>query len=102
METTEFNWLPVIFDSAKALLAFGAALVITSGIRVNRGAKVNRAWLLIAAGVFVIGVAMANRAVSMLDLPNIAAWGDAMTVVGLALVVVGLVEWRRLLSELTK
>jgi len=96
------GWVAVIADAAKAALALAAAYVIASGVRVNRGAQVNRDWLVIAVGVFAIGLALGSRMFDRLGLPNFGVWGDLVTIGGMALVLIGLVGWRRLLGRMTK
>jgi hypothetical protein len=55
-----------------------------------------------ALGIFLIGLALASRAVGKLGLPGLGKWGDAVTIAGLALVLAGLIDWRRLLTRLVR
>jgi hypothetical protein len=84
-----------------ALTALITCSVILSGVRLNKGAKVNRAMLIAATGLFVIGAGMANLALSEFGLPNIG-WTDTTILAGLVLVLLGAIDWRRLIKQLTK
>jgi hypothetical protein len=48
-ETATIDLLSLVLPAAAALLCLGAAAALASLVRLNKGAKLNRAWVLVGA-----------------------------------------------------
>lgn len=88
--------------AVSAAAAFAAALAISSAVLLNKGAKSNLSWLLIAVGLVLIGLAQGNEFLALMDLPNLGKWEDLKTFAGLLLILAGAWYWRHLLKKLVK
>ena len=96
------GWLLVAVPIATALLCLASALGIASAVLLNRGAKVNVAWSLVAVGLAAIGITEGDRVLAVLGLPNLTELRDVIRLCGALLVFSGVLYGRDLLKRLAK
>jgi hypothetical protein len=93
----------LILPLAGAFISLLCSLTTVSIIRVNRGAKANPAWILIASGFLLLGIDFAIIFLGMLTIiPYLGVIFSVVPLVGLLLVLSGLLYWRSLLKKLVK
>lgn len=85
-----------------AALAFASAIGISSAVSMNRGARMNVAWVLIAAGLILIGISQASVALEAMGLPLLPDWDGIKAGLGLLLVLIGALHGRSLLKKALK
>ena len=88
--------------AGSAVLLLVAAVTAVAAIRLNKGAKANIAWGLLAGGFFVLCVSEGSKAAIQMDLPNLASWQDVLTMLGAALTAAGASVWRGLIAKMKK
>jgi hypothetical protein len=88
-----------------ALISLLSAAVTISIIRLNRGAKVNGSWLLMAIGFLLVGLGItASALLTIFNLlpPGLGNVPYVAPVAGVLLVFLGLLGWRRALKRMLK
>lgn len=101
-DTNALGWIMLALPGVAAVLCFAAALALANLIRLNKGAKLNRAWGLLAFGLACFGLAALDRTLELLGLPNAAAVRDALPALGSLLTLSGAVYGRGLYRNLLK
>jgi len=101
-DTNALGWITLALPGVAALFCFAAALSLASLIRLNKGAKLNRAWGLLAFGLACFGLAALDRTLERLGLPTAAAARDALSALGALLILSGAVYGRGLYRNLLK
>ena len=86
--------------AATALALIAAALVISSVVRMNKGAKANSAFVVISAGIIVAALVPANLALADFGFANFSKWNELITLFGSALVFFGVLAWRRIVRRM--
>lgn len=87
------------FLTIASIAAFLSALLLSSAIRMNKGAKSNVAWVSIALGLILVGVSEAGAALSRAGFSLLERWGDFLMTAGLLCILLGVVLWRRLVKK---
>lgn len=85
-----------------AALAFASAIGISSAVSMNRGARMNVAWVLTAIGLILIGTSQASVALEAIGLPLLPDWDGIKAGLGLLLILIGVLYGRRLLKRALK
>jgi hypothetical protein len=98
----ENQLLTAVVHAAGALLAFGTALGLSSVAFLNKGAKVNLAWILSAVGLISVGLAQASLFMEESGFPSYSAWEAPLSAGGLLLILIGVLYARRLIRKLMK
>lgn len=101
-DTNALGWIMLALPGVAAVFCLAAAFSLTSLIRLNKGAKLNRAWGLLAFGLACLGLAALDRTLELLGLPNAAAVRDGLTALGSLLMLAGAVYGRGLYRNLLK
>lgn len=101
-DTNAFGLLAPALPAAAAAFSLIAAVALASLIRLNKGAKINRAWGLMAFGLACLGVAGLGSALAELGMPNLGAAGDVVAAVGGLCVMLGAAYGRSLYRALVK
>ena len=96
------GWVQVAIPAATALFCLASCITILNAAFLNRGAKVNIGWSLIAVGLFLIAAAYVDRVLEAFGLPNLSAWRDLAVLIGALLVFCGTAYGRDLLKRLVK
>ena len=102
MDLLSGGWSRVAVPAATALICLASALVISSLVFLNKGAKMNAAWSLIAVGLLCIGVSEGDAAMTVLGLPNLSSARDLIRLGGASLVLFGVAYGRSLIKRLLK
>lgn len=76
------------------------ALIISSVVRMNKGAKVNTAIIIVAAGVVVAAIVPGNIALDEFGLVNVTKWNELLLLLATALVLIGVMAWRRIIRRM--
>jgi hypothetical protein len=92
-------WVSAAVHGAGAAAAFAAALTLSSAAHMNRGAKANRALILIAIGTILFGLGEGNRALTAAGMPLLPEWDGIKALAGVLLVLFGAAYWRALLKD---
>lgn len=95
----ETTWFVIAVQGGAAVLAFVGALILSSAIALNKGAKSNLGWALVAVGLVLIGMAEGNRLLDFLGLPVLPEWDAVKTAAGVVFIAAGAFVWRRLLKK---
>ena len=101
-DTNALGWIMLALPGLAAVFCFAAAFSLVGLIRLNKGAKLNRAWGLLAFGSACLGLAALDRTIDLLGLPNAAAARDALSALGSLLILSGAVYGRGLYRNLLK
>jgi hypothetical protein len=96
------SWISFVLPTAISLLCLGAALAILNIIFINKGAKANLAWGLLAASFILFGIVEGNRVVAVMDLPNINEAADALKVLAALFAFSSAIYMRSLFKRLLK
>lgn len=91
----------VLHGLSAALLAAAAVMAIAAN-GLNKGAKANIAWGLMAGGFLLLGLVEASKAAIQAGLPNMARWEDLLFALGAALIAAGAIVWRGLIAGMRK
>lgn len=85
-----------------ALLALATTLLISSAMRMNKGAKINRSWLLVALGLILIFLAEGNKFLGVMGFPSFDTYDEIKMTVGMLFMLLGILHWRGLLKGMLK
>ena len=96
------DWFSLAMPAIAAISCIAAAAALTGLIRLNKGAKINRAWGFVAFGLACFSLAALDRTFQLLDLPNAAPARDAVTALGALCTMIGTVYGRGLYRGLLK
>jgi hypothetical protein len=96
------GWLEVGAPVANSLLCLAAVFGILRLMRLNKGAKVNYAWSLIALGLLALGAAEGDRVLEVFGLPNLSDLREIIRVCGALLILCGVTVVRDLLRRLVR
>jgi len=102
MELIFSGWLTVTLPAATAFFCLASAIGIVSLVLLNKGAKVNMAWGLIAAGLLANGLAEGDRVLAALGLTDLKGLRDVARLCGALLIFGGVLYGRDLLKRLVK
>lgn len=102
MDIITTGWLLVVVPVATSLLCLVSAIGIASIVALNRGAKANLAWSLIATGLVAFGITEGDRVLAVLGLSNLTDLRDVIRLCGALLIFCGIVYWRDILRRLVK
>jgi len=83
-------------------MLFTAALVVSSAIRLNKGARSNRSMLFIAISLILFGLAEGNQFLEHLGTSIPEGWDHIKIVVGSIFMLLGVLHWRGLLKGMLK
>lgn len=75
--------------------AFVSALLVSSTMRMNKGAKVNRAWAAVAPGLILAGIAEGSRAAEHLGFFQLEEWDGILMAAAGVFVLLGVILWYR-------
>lgn len=100
--TIFYGWTDIAMSAATAVFCLIAAATLASLIRLNKGARLNRAWGLLALGLVCFGLAGIDRTFELLGLPNAADAREALSAGAALLVMIGAVYGRSLYRGLLK
>ena len=89
----------IAMHAIACMSAFIAALVLSSAMRLNKGARSNVAWGLIALGLILIGLSEGGRLAAHLGYNFVEEWDHLLMVIGMPLVLLGAILYRRLLKK---
>jgi len=92
----------LVLSAVTAVALAVAAFALANLIRVNKGAKINRAWGLLAFGAACLALASLDRTLEGLGLPNAARARTAISALGGLLVAFGAMYGRGLYKSLLK
>lgn len=84
---------------ASVLLLFVATLLLSSAMRLNKGAKANRAWAAVAIGLILIALAEASEATTHLGYPLLEDWDGLLVGGGALFVMLGAILWRGIVKK---
>lgn len=101
-EDLAFDWVTLAAPAAAAAFCFIAALTLLSLMRINKGAKLNRAYGSIAFGLVCFGLIGIDRALDLLGLPNASVAEDVLMASGATFILIGAVYGRSLYRKLAK
>ena len=101
-DTNVFSWIMLSAPAIAAFFCIVAAFTLTSLIRINKGAKINRGLGLIAFGLGCFGLVAFDRTLELLDLPNAVAVRDVLAALGSLLILIGAVYARGLYRNVVK
>jgi hypothetical protein len=102
-DTMALDWFALAMPAVAAFCCFVSAAALSGLIRLNKGARINRAWGLIAFGLACFGLAALDRTFQLLDLPNASGTPrDAVAALGSLFMLIGAVYGRGLYKDLLK
>ena len=101
-DTNALGWIMLALPGVAAVFCVAAAVSLVSLIRLNKGAKLNRAWCLLAFGLACFGLAALDLTLERAGLPTAAAARDALSALGSLLILSGAVYGRGLYRNLLK
>jgi hypothetical protein len=87
---------------ALTVIALMIAMVISSGVRLNKGAGVNGPLVLLAIGFVVDAVSAALAALGYFGSTTLGAWCPVIGILAQAIKLSGLAWWRAVLKGLAK
>lgn len=96
------SWMSLVAPVLTALLCFGSALALSGVILMNKGAKVNKAWVLVALGLIAFGLSEGSAIMHAFGDDRLMGWEDALRAFGAAAIFVGAMYARRLFKGLLK
>lgn len=102
LELLSTGWLLVAVPVATSLLCLASVLGIASQVRLNKGAKVNYAWSLLAFGLLAFGVSEGDRVLAAYGLPNLTELRDLIRLSGALLILCGVAVVRDILRRLVR
>lgn len=92
----------LVLPAAGLFLCLGTALVISNIVLINKGAKANLTWVLIAVSFVCFGVVEGSHVLAVLGLPSIGAATDILKALGSLSAFVAVLYMRRLFKGLLK
>lgn len=95
-------WLLAAVPIATSFLCLVSAIGIVAAVLLNRGAKVNLSWGLIAVGLVAFSLAEADRVLALLGMPNLTMLRDVIKLCGALLIFCGVMYGRDILRRLVK
>ena len=101
-DTKTLAALAPTLPAVAAFFCLAAAAALASLIRLNKGAKLNRAWALMALGFGCFGLAGLDTALARLGLPNAGETRDVVAAAGALLAMIGAAYARSLYRALVK
>lgn len=101
-DTNTIGLLALALSAATAVFCLVAALALVGLIRINKGAKINRALGLFAFGLACLAFAALDRMLELFGLPNAALVRDALSTLGFLLIMFGAVYGRGIYKDLLK
>ena len=96
------QWFLALMHGGAAVLALATALLISSAMRMNKGAKINRSWLLIAIGLILIFLAEGNKFLGVMKYPSFDRWDEVKMFAGMLFMLLGILHWRGLLKGMLR
>lgn len=96
------GWMSVAVPAATSFFCFASVIGIINVVMYNKGAKVNLAWGLVAAGLFAFAVADGDRVFAALGLPNMSDLRGAVRLSGALLIFGGVLYGRDIFKRLVK
>ncbi len=96
------GWFQLMMPALAAFFSLAAAGALLSLIRSNKGARINRAWGLIAFGLALFGLAGLDATLEALALPNASDVRGALTAAGALFAAIGAVHARGIHRGLLK
>ena len=102
MDTATYGWIMLALPGIAAFFCFASAIALASLIRLNKGAKANIAWGLIAFGLTCFGLAGLDRTLELLGLPSAAQARDALMAFAAVIAAIGVFYARALYRNLVK
>src|SRR5690349_14811415 len=96
------GWIVLAAPAVSAFFCLAAAIALGSLIRLNKGAKINVTWGLIAFGLTCFGLAAIDRTLELLDLPNAASVRHVLSAFASLLIAIGAVYGRGIYKNLLK
>jgi len=82
-----------------AVLALISAILILSLVRLNKGATANRSWLLIGAGLVLAAAGCLGETFVDAGIFRSLPFGE---IAGYTLILIGIIDYRRLIKRLSK
>lgn len=101
-DTNILGMFTLVMPAAAGIFCLLAAIALLGLIRANKGAKLNRAWGLIAFGLACLALAELDRTLERLGLPNAAQVRDALSALGSLFILIGAVYGRGVYKDLLK
>ena len=101
-DTNTIDLLGLAMSAAAAVFCLVAALALAGLIRINKGAKINRALGIFAFGLVCLALAALDRVLEMFGLPNAAQIRDALSAFGFLCLMIGAVYGRGIYKDLLK
>ena len=92
----------LVLPAVAAFFCFASAIALVSLIRLNKGAKINIAWGLLAFGLTCFGLAALDRTLELLGLPSAAQARDALMAFAALIAAIGVFYGHALYRNLTK
>ena len=83
-----------------AVMLLVSALVISSVVRMNKGARANTAFIVIAIGTIVASAVPVNQAMLSFGLVDFTHWNIVITLSASVIILSGLYHWRRIISKM--
>ena len=102
MELIFSGWLTVALPAATSFFCLASVFGILSLVLLNKGAKVNFAWGLIAAGLLADALAEGDRVLAALGLTDLKELRDVARLCGALLIFGGVLYGRDVLKRLVK
>ncbi|MEK7546388.1 MAG: hypothetical protein AAB554_04940 [Patescibacteria group bacterium] len=96
------DWIALAPPAAVFVMCLGATAAITDIVIINKGAKANLAWTLLALAFACFGVAEGDRVIAALGLPNLSAARDGLKTFAAMSALVGTLYGRALFKGLLK
>jgi hypothetical protein len=96
------GWFTLMMPALAAFFGLAAALALLGLVRANKGARINRAWGLIALAAACFGLAGLDATLEELGLPNAASLRPALAATGSLLAAIGAVYARSIHRSLLK
>lgn len=93
------TWLLIGAYASATIFSFTAALIISSGIRKNKGAKTNRAWALMSLGLILSGLSYGSRMTEHFGFPLLQNWDGILVLCGSGFFLLGAALWQGLVKK---
>lgn len=82
-----------------SLSAFLGALLLSSAVRNNKGAKTNRAWISVSLGLILVGLSEGSKMADGFGFPLLRNWDGFFMAAGSLLLLLGAFLWRRIVMK---
>lgn len=96
------GWFTLMMPALAGFFCLAAAFALLGVVRANKGARINRAWGLIALAATCFGLAGLDATLEELGLPSAAAARPALAAIGSLLAAIGAVFARSVHKSLLK